>query len=81
MNLDEWLSGMDANPVVKDKDDLERADIPKEHIAGLEGEAYIDERHYGGANYTFNDGHAVRDTQLKRKLADDWDLDPDTPNE
>lgn len=71
---------MDANPRVTDPLDLRRPDIPKEHIAGLEGEAYIDERHYGGANYAFNDGHAVRDTALKEKLAEDWDLDPLTPN-
>jgi prepilin-type processing-associated H-X9-DG protein len=52
-----------------------------EHIAGLAGEAYIDERHYGGANFVFNDGHAIRDTSLKEKLAEDWDLDPETPNQ
>ncbi|MBI3758941.1 MAG: hypothetical protein HY269_04210, partial [Deltaproteobacteria bacterium] len=71
---------MDANPNVTDPNDLLRGDIPKEHIAGLEGEAYIDERHYGGANYSFRDGHAERSTQLKMKLALDWDLDPNTPN-
>ncbi|MCK4343132.1 MAG: type II secretion system protein [Phycisphaerae bacterium] len=72
---------MDANPDVTDEDDLLRSDIPMEHIAGLEGEAYIDERHYGGANYCFNDGHAVRSTNLKEKLAEDWDFDPETENE
>ena len=72
---------IDANPLVTDELDVLRSDIPREHIAGLEGEAYIDERHYGGANYAFNDGHAVRSTQLKEELAKDWDLDPDTPNE
>ncbi len=71
---------VDANPRVTLPEDLLRADVPRERIAGLEGEAYIDERHYGGANYAFNDGHAVRDTNLKEKLAQDWDLDPDTPN-
>ncbi len=77
----------DANPRVVSPtgfdplDDFYRADIPMERIAGLEGEAYIDERHYGGANYAFRDGHAVRDTGLKEKLAEDWDLDPDTENE
>jgi prepilin-type N-terminal cleavage/methylation domain-containing protein/prepilin-type processing-associated H-X9-DG protein len=71
----------DANPQVIDPDDLLRSDIPREHIAGLEGEAYIDERHYGGANYAFNDGHAERSTNLKEKLAEDWDLNPETENE
>ena len=78
---------MDANPFVEPplssfdpNHDYYRSDIPKEHIAGLEGEAYIDERHYGGANYAFNDGHAVRLTGLKEELAEDWDLDPNTPN-
>ncbi len=72
---------MDANPQVTDPIDLRLSCVPREHIAGLEGEAYIDERHYGGANYAFNDGHAVRDTGLKEKLAEDWDLDPNTPNQ
>lgn len=71
---------VDANPVVTNPDDLLRSDIPREHIAGLEGEAYIHEVHYGGANYAFNDGHAERSTRLKELLAEDWDLDPDTPN-
>lgn len=71
----------DGNPEVTDSMDRKRSDIPMEHIAGLQGEAYIDERHYGGANYAFNDGHAVRDTGLKEQLAEDWDLNPDTPNE
>jgi prepilin-type N-terminal cleavage/methylation domain-containing protein/prepilin-type processing-associated H-X9-DG protein len=71
---------MDANPRVTDEYDLLRSDIPVEHIAGLEGEAYIDERHYGGANYAFFDGHVDRDTQLKEKLAEDWDLNPATEN-
>ncbi len=71
----------DANPNVTDPCDLLRSDIPMEHIAGLEGEAYIDERHYGGANYCFNDGHAVRSTNLKEELAEDWDLNPETLNE
>lgn len=71
----------DANPLVTDPDDLRRSDIPREHIAGLAGEAYIDERHYGGANYAFNDGHAARSTKLKDELAEDWDLDPDTENQ
>jgi prepilin-type N-terminal cleavage/methylation domain-containing protein/prepilin-type processing-associated H-X9-DG protein len=72
---------MDANPRVTDCTDLRLSYIPKEHIAGLEPEAYIDERHYGGANYAFNDGHAVRLTNLKEQLALDWDLDPATENE
>ncbi|MCG3127162.1 MAG: hypothetical protein CHACPFDD_02020 [Phycisphaerae bacterium] len=71
----------DANPLVTDPNDLLRSDIPKEHIAGLEGEAYIHERHYGGANYMFPDGHAERSTSLKERLALDWDLDPDTTNQ
>jgi len=71
----------DANPQVVDPLDLRRSDIPREHIAGLEGEAYIDERHYGGANYAFKDGHVERSTKLKEELAEDWDLDPDTPNQ
>lgn len=71
---------MDANPRVVNADDLLRSDIPREHLAGLEGEAYIDERHYGGANFSFNDGHAERSTKLKELLAEDWDLDPDTEN-
>jgi prepilin-type N-terminal cleavage/methylation domain-containing protein/prepilin-type processing-associated H-X9-DG protein len=70
----------DANPLVTDPNDILRSDIPVEHIAGLEGEAFIDERHYGGANYSFNDGHAERSTTLKERLAEDWDLDPNTPN-
>jgi len=78
---------MDANPRVIEpqsydpRHDYFRADIPVEHIAGLEGEAYIDERHYGGANYAYRDGHVERDIHLKEKLAEDWDLDPETPNE
>ncbi len=72
---------MDANPLVTDEDDLRRPDIPMEHVAGLLGEAYIDERHYGGANYAFDDGHVERDTNLKEKLAEDWDLNPETENE
>ncbi|MBL8878292.1 MAG: prepilin-type N-terminal cleavage/methylation domain-containing protein [Phycisphaerales bacterium] len=72
---------MDANPRVTLAEDLLRADIPRERIAGLQGEAYVDERHYGGANFAYNDGHAERSTQLKEKLAEDWDLDPRTPNE
>lgn len=71
---------MDANPRVTDPNDIRLSVIPRQHIAGLEGEAYIDERHYGGANYAFNDGHAIRDTNLKERLAEDWDLDPATPN-
>lgn len=71
---------MDANSQVTDPVDLRLSYVPREHIAGLEGEAYIDERHYGGANYAFNDGHAVRDANLKEKLAEDWDLNPNTPN-
>ncbi len=72
---------MDANPVVTDPNDLMVSYIPREHVAGLEGEAYIEERHYGGANYAFNDGHAERSTVLRERLAEDWDLDPNTPNQ
>lgn len=87
-----WLSGTldranprlpllcDANPAVAVPEDLRLSYVPREHIAGLEGEAYIDERHYGGANYSFNDGHVVRDATLKERLAEDWDLNPSTPN-
>ena len=71
----------DASPQVTDPNDLRVSCIPKEHIAGLQGEAYIDQRHYGAANYVFNDGHAERSTSLKEHLALDWDLDPNTPNE
>jgi prepilin-type N-terminal cleavage/methylation domain-containing protein/prepilin-type processing-associated H-X9-DG protein len=70
----------DANPEVVDPNDLRRSDIPAIHIAGLEGEAYIDERHYGGANYAYRDGHVERSTTLKQRLAEDWDLDPETEN-
>lgn len=70
----------DANPRVMDPLDLLRSDIPKERIAGLAGEAYIEERHYGGANYAYNDGHAARSTSLKEQLAEDWDLNSLTPN-
>jgi prepilin-type N-terminal cleavage/methylation domain-containing protein/prepilin-type processing-associated H-X9-DG protein len=76
-----WPVIMDANPRVTYPNDVRLSWIPREHIAGLEGEAYIDERHYGGANYVFNDGHAERQTGLKEKLALDWDLDPNTPNQ
>ena len=56
---------MDANPQV-DRPERPAAElIPKEHIAGLQGEAYIDERHYGAANYAFNDGHAERSTSSR----------------
>ncbi len=72
---------VDANPQVTDPNDLRLSYVPQEHIAGLEGEAYIDERHYGGANYAYNDGHAERSTTLKEKLAEDWDLDPATNEE
>ena len=71
----------DSNPEVTDEEDLRRSCIPREHVAGLEGEAYIQERHYGGANYAYNDGHAERSTGLKEQLALDWDLDPATENE
>ncbi len=71
----------DANPQVTFTDDLLRSDIPKLRLAGLEGEAYIDERHYGGANFSFRDGHVERSQTLKEQLALDWDLDPDTPNQ
>lgn len=71
---------MDANPQVTDPNDLKVNFIPRQHIAGLEGEAYIDERHYGGANFAFPDSHAERSTNLKERLAEDWDLDPNTPN-
>ena len=70
----------DANPYVIDPNDLLWSCIPNLHIAGLEGEAYIDERHYGGANYAFRDGHVERSTTLKERLAEDWDLDPETEN-
>lgn len=72
---------MDSNPQVTLQEDLERADIPKLRIAGLEGEAFIDERHYGGSNFSFRDGHVERSTTLREKLAEDWDLDPTTPNQ
>ena len=70
----------DANPEVIDPNDLLLSSIPNLHIAGLEGEAYIDERHFNSANYVFNDGHGERSETLKRELAYDWDLDPDTEN-
>jgi prepilin-type N-terminal cleavage/methylation domain-containing protein/prepilin-type processing-associated H-X9-DG protein len=71
---------IDADPEVVDPDDLLLSCIPNLHIAGLEGEAYIDERHYGSANYVFNDGHGERSDTLKQRLANDWDLDPETEN-
>ena len=70
----------DSNPGVTNEQDLSRADIPNERIAGLEGDAYVDERHYGGANFAFRDGSARRETRLKEDLALDWDLDPRTQN-
>jgi prepilin-type processing-associated H-X9-DG protein len=70
----------DANPEVTDPNDLLWSCIPNLHIAGLEGEAYIDERHYGNANYAFRDGHVEGSATLKERLAEDWDLDPDTEN-
>ncbi len=76
----------DANPLVAPAPafdplhDFYRSEIPVEHIAGLEGEAYVDERHYGGANFAFGDGHVERSTTLRERLAEDWDLDPDTEN-
>jgi prepilin-type N-terminal cleavage/methylation domain-containing protein/prepilin-type processing-associated H-X9-DG protein len=70
----------DANPLVTDPDDLLRADIPVDRVAGLEGEAYVDERHYGGANFAFRDGHVERSVSLRERLAEDWDLDSDTEN-
>jgi prepilin-type N-terminal cleavage/methylation domain-containing protein/prepilin-type processing-associated H-X9-DG protein len=76
-----WPVMADAFPRVTYPEDLERSDIPKERIAGLEGDASIDERHYGGANFAFNDGHAIRSTSLREQLAEDWDLDPETPNQ
>ncbi len=78
---------MDANPLVEPRElfdpanDYFRSDVPKEHIAGLEGEAYIDERHYGGANYAFSDGHAIRSTTLKEQLAENWELNPNIPSQ
>ena len=66
---------MDANPTVTYDPDVSSSYIVPERIAGLEGEAYVDERHYGGANYVYNDGSARRETQLKEQLAIDWDLD------
>lgn len=70
----------DANPDVTSPLDQRSSWIAMERIAGIAGEAYIDERHYGGANYAFNDGHVIRSTTLKRQLALDWDLDPATTN-
>jgi prepilin-type N-terminal cleavage/methylation domain-containing protein/prepilin-type processing-associated H-X9-DG protein len=70
----------DANPRVTNPDDLERADVSTLRIAGLEGDASIEERHYGGANFAFNDGHVERSVTLRERLAEDWDLDPDTDN-
>lgn len=71
---------MDANPQVTLPEDAETNYIVAERLAGLAGEAFIDERHYGGANYIFPDGHADRSTSLKAKLAADWDLDSRTEN-
>jgi prepilin-type processing-associated H-X9-DG protein len=77
---------MDANPEVLPPTSWDpnnpyyRSDIPRFQIAGLEGEAYIDERHYGGANYAYSDGHVERSESLKERLAEDWDLDPETEN-
>jgi prepilin-type processing-associated H-X9-DG protein len=41
--------------------------------AGYNGNRFSD-RHAGGTNYLFADLHAERDTQLRRKLDLDWDL-------
>lgn len=76
-----WPLIIDANPQVAVaqafdlEDDYYRSDVPLEHIAGLEGEAFIDERHYAAANYAYNDGHVERSATLKERLALDWDLD------
>lgn len=70
----------DSAPMVTLPEDLERSDVSKYRLAGLEGEAYIDERHYGGSNFAFRDGHVERSLTLREKLAEDWDLDPLTPN-
>ena len=70
----------DANPEVVDPNDVLLASVPNMHIAGLEGEAYIDERHYGMASYVFGDGHGEHSETLKERLALDWDLDPETQN-
>jgi prepilin-type processing-associated H-X9-DG protein len=40
----------------------------------------FDDRHFGGVNFLFVDGHAERSTTLRDELADDWDLDPRTKN-
>jgi prepilin-type N-terminal cleavage/methylation domain-containing protein/prepilin-type processing-associated H-X9-DG protein len=40
---------------------------------GIDGNRFSD-RHYGGTNYLFQDFHAEWRTNLRRKLALDWDL-------
>lgn len=35
----------------------------------------FDDRHYGGVNFLFVDGHADRSTTLRSQLAIDWNLD------
>ncbi len=72
---------MDNNPQLTLAADINTTWIDRERLAGVEGEAYIDERHHGGANYAFPDGHAERSTGLKEELALDWDLNPRTENE
>jgi prepilin-type N-terminal cleavage/methylation domain-containing protein/prepilin-type processing-associated H-X9-DG protein len=41
--------------------------------SGIDGNRFSD-RHYGGTNYLFQDFHAEWRTDLRRKLARDWDL-------
>jgi len=40
----------------------------------------FDDRHFGGVNFLFVDGHAERSITLRDELAEDWDLDPRTKN-
>ena len=40
--------------------------------SGNDGNRFSD-RHYGGTNYLFQDFHAAWNTNLRKKLARDWD--------
>jgi prepilin-type N-terminal cleavage/methylation domain-containing protein/prepilin-type processing-associated H-X9-DG protein len=68
----------DCNPVVTDPNDIDTSFIAPQRLYGTETQAYIDERHYGGANYVYSDGHAERSIGLKEDLVQDWDLNPET---
>lgn len=57
-------------------DDCSYIDASEANTAGSAGfnGNRISDRHYGGANYLFPDGHADRDGRMRERLARDWDL-------